>query len=299
MGIRQPGSRVSRCAGFTLVELLVVLAVAALLVGLLLPALAGARRQARLMACTANLRSQMQVVAAYASEFRDALPPQFVSRTSRGQDEDQETRTFFAELLARYNGEEFRDRTSEGSGLRAPVGAWRCPAIREADDDAHTTHEAIVHASPNRWLYNSVWVNEVDGTVFVAGDTMPGWERRCGDSWRLIGRPARPADTAAIVDAMTYYDQAHQHRHARQSVGRSWEVAPGDETDNTGAHGGTGVLPMAFLDGHAAPMPHDRASWLDAIHVYQGTGRGSEATELHDSEVRWLAWFVEPSDRRD
>lgn len=61
------GRRAGR--GFTLVELLVVVAVIALLVGVLLPALAGARDAGRAVACQSNIRQLALAQAAYAVDF--------------------------------------------------------------------------------------------------------------------------------------------------------------------------------------------------------------------------------------
>ncbi len=55
--------------GFTLVELLVVIAVVVLLIGLLLPALAGAREAGRGAACLSNLRQMFLACRIYADEY--------------------------------------------------------------------------------------------------------------------------------------------------------------------------------------------------------------------------------------
>jgi len=65
--------RARRRAGFTLVELLVVISIIALLLGLLLPSLAGAREAAHGVVCQANLKSIGAAQQAYISENRGAL----------------------------------------------------------------------------------------------------------------------------------------------------------------------------------------------------------------------------------
>ena len=64
-----------RRRGFTLVELLVVIGIIAVLVGILLPTLRGAREQARSVQCLAQLRQVGQMVYIYASQNRGMIPP--------------------------------------------------------------------------------------------------------------------------------------------------------------------------------------------------------------------------------
>jgi len=68
---------ITRRAGFTLIELLIVIAVIALLVGILLPALAQARRSARAISCMAQLRGVGQGLVLYNSDNRDLVIPSY------------------------------------------------------------------------------------------------------------------------------------------------------------------------------------------------------------------------------
>lgn len=71
-----------RLGGFTLVELLVVIAVIAILVGLLAPTLAGARSAARLVACQSNVRQLGLAWTMYASDHHDrAMPMAYTSES--------------------------------------------------------------------------------------------------------------------------------------------------------------------------------------------------------------------------
>lgn len=63
-----------RRAGFTLVELLVVIGIIALLISILLPALAQAREQGKKVTCLAGLRSFGQVLQIYANDFKGRAP---------------------------------------------------------------------------------------------------------------------------------------------------------------------------------------------------------------------------------
>ena len=65
----------ARRPAFTLIELLVVIAIIALLVTLLVPALEAAKRQAKVVTCVSNVRTQALGLAIYAEEEGDGFYP--------------------------------------------------------------------------------------------------------------------------------------------------------------------------------------------------------------------------------
>lgn len=66
--------------GLTLLELLIAVAIVAILIAVLVPSLSGARGRARTLACQANLRSLMEGIITYAGGNDDAIIPSYNMR---------------------------------------------------------------------------------------------------------------------------------------------------------------------------------------------------------------------------
>ena len=102
---------------FTLVELLVVIGIIAVLIGVLLPVLAGVASRGRDLKCQANLRSALQMVMVYAAENKGSLPYGWYynignSHTppydwERGPGSNGQLTTVFS-ILSRMSGKQYR-----------------------------------------------------------------------------------------------------------------------------------------------------------------------------------------------
>jgi prepilin-type N-terminal cleavage/methylation domain-containing protein/prepilin-type processing-associated H-X9-DG protein len=126
--------------GFTLVELLVVIAVIAILAALLLPALSSARRKAQAMECLNNLREISQGAFLYCQDNEDYLPFAWYD------DPDPQVNNFFALLQPLLYGVEF-DGYSDFE-----LRLYTCPT---------RAHEPLVGPNPMRVSYGMSAYNSV------------------------------------------------------------------------------------------------------------------------------------------
>ncbi|HEV7300011.1 MAG TPA: type II secretion system protein [Tepidisphaeraceae bacterium] len=98
-----------RHRAFTLVELLVVIGIIAVLLGILLPTIAGSRRSAVRVQCASNLRQQVMTMHVYANEHRGFLPrydpfllPPAATSTDTGANSIDLANAWYDAMLTRY-----------------------------------------------------------------------------------------------------------------------------------------------------------------------------------------------------
>jgi prepilin-type N-terminal cleavage/methylation domain-containing protein len=121
--------------GFSLLELLVVIAVVAVLASLLLPALSQARQRVTVVTCMGNLKELSSAAGLYGGDFHEALPP---NGTGDPQIKLQSVPVTFVPSfwVEGHEGGEILDMTAdtminERVSLLAPYlkakGVFRCP----------------------------------------------------------------------------------------------------------------------------------------------------------------------------
>jgi prepilin-type N-terminal cleavage/methylation domain-containing protein/prepilin-type processing-associated H-X9-DG protein len=118
-----------RLAGFTLIELLVVIAVIALLVGILLPALGGARKEARALQCAANMRSVVQGLAAYSASNKGYIPPAYVYGADQTGGDWLTSQQLLTNPVPANGYVHWSYNLFEDTGGGVPETAFRCPAL--------------------------------------------------------------------------------------------------------------------------------------------------------------------------
>jgi type II secretory pathway pseudopilin PulG len=239
-------------AAFTLVEALVVVAVVALLMGMLLPALRMASGAARTHACQANLRQLSLAAFAYAASNREAMPPAVLHVLDAGV-----VRTVCWDFQPGPDGAPAPGVLWQYSS--APHAVQQCPDFAGSSttpDDPATGYN-----------YNTTYIGHEGAFPYEGPDgrTMHGW-----DSMRL-GTPvaafARPERTVVFGDG------------GWRSGSNKFMRAPGNSVEGSMAvvcagtqafrHAG-GCTCCAHLDGHigVVPQPARGASTPDALATW-------------------------------
>ena len=269
-----------RSSAFTLVELLVVIGVIALLIGMLLPSLASARRSAMKLKCESNLHTLGQVLVLHVNDHQGYMPLAgniTTGSTTNGFDDpqslgdaDQRRYVYYENTpgqrivtampaaLAQYIGKPVRDDSWQDVDADIQASgplqdAFLCPS-----DDATRDHAYIAP----RWINNygtgtflNGWTSYgVNAEVFAWTDDGVGGT--VGHS-RLRGKLSsvpHPAQTMLMCDT-------------NQTV-EVWVLGPqlslGDVQLNTGGTVGPGAFDLKrhrnainilFADGHVETQP--------------------------------------------
>lgn len=225
--------------GFTLVELLVVIAVIALLVGVLLPALGSSRVAGQLAVSTSNLRQLHLANEMHAGDFDDRLvagAPEFRERN-----------------LARWHG--MRDDLSEAfDASRSPL----TPYVDDANaSDAIRTCPGF--AATSEALRSSGTGFELAAGGYGYNNAFMGTQRRkaAGGVWSVVTDKKGerrssfrlPTETIAFTTTAFAADQLIEYSFVEPP---EWPEFPGFRPDPSMHFRFNGRAPTAWLGGHVS-----------------------------------------------
>lgn len=213
---------------FTLIELLIVVAIIALLIAVLLPSLNRARQQARSTVCLSNLKGIGTAVYLYAGDHKDRLPGVGLGHGGSGTDVQG---SWFTTLLKPY----------------ADPMIGRCPS----DESDHFE----IPVDPN----NPDTIRRVSyaSNYYTAG--MIG-QRRPIDRLSAFPRPTTTIYLCELVEQGAYASADHVHPEqwfSNPSVLAAQQVA-------IKRHGKTANYLM--MDGHAQPYTFEMTYQVDLVN---------------------------------
>jgi prepilin-type N-terminal cleavage/methylation domain-containing protein len=287
--------RRGRGSGFTLTELLLVIAIVSLLVSLLLPALGAARETARATRCLTNARTLASAVLVYAGDYRSVAPPgasDFLRNRDRWHGTRARTGVPFDPAggpLSAYLGQELGASAAQAADTPA-AGPRSCPTfvptLRRLADARVGFERACggygynnaflgVHRRPITTSSGQVWVLVSD---------------RRGSAIDRFTHPARVvvfAD-AALADGSSPADDVIEYSFIEP---RFWPDQPGQRPDPS-IHfrhgkrpgGPVGRASAAFLDG-SARLEHRTFTANSGIFTLPRTDPG-------------VGWFGDADDNR-
>lgn len=276
-------STADRRRGFTLIEVLVVVAIIALLISILLPSLTRARAQSQFVVCQTHLKEFGKAIAMYSMENKDTLPgPQHPAlltdiRDFSGSAYIQDH--YLPNMLRKYFGQ----RGVSSSAIADQLAT--CPTYPVADSVFKQNHITPTHYVINTFENPNQTVDELKepSNSYFFGFTHGGitdqanWESTYGKTpaQATLYRPKRvanikqPARKYAIADAFCKPFAGDPGGDLRDGLPEgSWRISD-DYASNTGKslskspfHLGSGFrkgtsseyqgkTSVVFLDNHA------------------------------------------------
>jgi prepilin-type N-terminal cleavage/methylation domain-containing protein len=256
----------NRRRAFTLVELLVVIAVIAIVAATVYPIFAGAREKARVSTCVSNTRQLAQAVHMYAADYEEKIPILGILAEGRGRWMWQvkpyvKSNAVFTDPNTpknAYDGSRWTDRT--GYGWSGVLQAASDPGMRGAEG------------------YTLSAIAKPAGTI-VMGDT--GYDGAAG--WCLYTRDPRKAPGS---DARPGYWPQFRHHTTRtkpmlDTASRTTHRLPTD-----------GMASFCFLDGHAKALPVGTAFREEDVEDGAALASPAISEAQQPANTRYVLWNI-------
>lgn len=188
---------------FSLIELVVVIAIIALLLGMLLPSLQGAKQQAYRALCASRLRQWGVALQYYRQDFDDFIPteghlglgipyvPNSGGHGKRG--------TWYNELPPYLDAPRYRDIEGVNWSIAEmpDVHVWICPAKNRSENRVSATGKNRFHFAMNQVLDGT-------GSGDYGGPTTPGFPD-------MGEKPLRASRFAGKATTVFMFDSAPNH----------------------------------------------------------------------------------------
>jgi prepilin-type N-terminal cleavage/methylation domain-containing protein/prepilin-type processing-associated H-X9-DG protein len=227
---------------FTLVELLVVIAVIAVLVSLLLPALNRARKAAETVKCLSNVRHCFMGFQTYALDHRGNIP------VSRSDDGNLVLWPYY--MIAGYNtGDELTRKKYLSNAIAT------CPSAPRSQIE-----EKIADKDARLYGYGLYWMDDSRSlTVFRNAkfqiEVKIGTDRYFTYQ-RLIKLPTPPSETVMLADSLVQRSGAPYYGPGFPATAATFSdqdrgVWHGGRVHTRHGNGRWGWANVAFYDGHA------------------------------------------------
>ena len=252
--------RSARRDGFTLMELLVVVAILSLLAALLFPVLAQVRDKARQATCVCNLKQLAAGMQLYADDYEDLFPPVLAGDRS---DPGLFPATWMGRLQPYVRSDAvFIDPASNHHSLD-----WR------ANDDLLRNY-----SFPPRWSVTGGDLNVVTAQPYGAAL----WDGIGGFSGQPVGRYAQPAPSRCRAEVVRpgeiilicdqkWFDWGFRTGNFYYPDPR--HVRRPDLQMPDGSTVPQGLVEAAFVDGHVQALRHEQFWEILPQYSQQAAGR--------------------------